>query len=63
MSAALKLSDDAFCAAVVPFSSPYRPLWVGLGAVALELMAAIVVTSLARHVIRHAAWRAAGRRS
>ena len=35
-------------ATVVPLASPYRPVWIGLGAVALDLMAALVLTSLAR---------------
>jgi sulfoxide reductase heme-binding subunit YedZ len=45
-------------AALVPFSSWYRPLWLGLGAVATELLAAIVLTSLLRHAVGHRAWRA-----
>jgi methionine sulfoxide reductase heme-binding subunit len=45
---------DAF----VPFVSAYRPLWLGLGTVALDLLLAIVVTSLLRARIGHRAWRA-----
>jgi methionine sulfoxide reductase heme-binding subunit len=45
-------------AAVVPFSSYYRTLWLGLGVIAVELMIAIAVTSLVRGVIGHGAWRA-----
>lgn len=41
--------------AVVPFTAGYRPLWLGLGVVAIELFVAIVVTSLLR---RHLSWRA-----
>lgn len=44
-------------AAVVPFSSYYRTFWLGLGTIAFELLLAIVVTSLARGFIGHAAWR------
>ncbi|TMB96891.1 MAG: ferric reductase [Chloroflexi bacterium] len=44
-------------AAVVPFSSYYRTFWLGLGTIAFELLAAIVVTSLLRGVIGQAAWR------
>ena len=44
--------------AVVPFSSYYRTLWLGLGTIAFELLAAIVVTSLLRGFIGPAAWRA-----
>ncbi len=51
--AQLKLVD-----LVLPFTSTYRPLWVGLGAVALDLMIAIVVTSLLRERIGHRAWKA-----
>lgn len=43
---------------VVPFRSAYRPLWLGLGAVAFDLMAAVVLTSLVRHRFGHRAWRA-----
>jgi predicted ferric reductase len=44
--------------AIVPFSSDYRTLWLGLGTVAFELLLAIVVTSLVRGFIGHGAWRA-----
>ena len=43
---------------VVPFGSAYHPFWVGLGAVAIDLLLAIVVTSLLRTRIRPRAWRA-----
>ena len=43
---------------VVPFTSTYRPMWVGLGALALDLMVALVITSLLRDRIGHRAWRA-----
>jgi sulfoxide reductase heme-binding subunit YedZ len=45
-------------AALIPFSSHYRTLWLGLGVVAFELLLAIVVTSLLRNLIGHYAWRA-----
>jgi sulfoxide reductase heme-binding subunit YedZ len=44
--------------ALVPFSSYYRTLWLGLGTIAFELFAAILVTSLLRGLIGQAAWRA-----
>jgi len=44
-------------AAIVPFSSYYRTLWLGLGTIAFELLVAIAVTSLLRDVIGQAAWR------
>ena len=44
--------------AVIPFRSPYRPLWLGLGAVAVDLLIALTVSSLLRGRIGHRAWRA-----
>jgi methionine sulfoxide reductase heme-binding subunit len=43
--------------AVIPFRSAYRPIWLGLGAVAFDLMIAIVVTSLLRAHLGYSAWR------
>lgn len=43
--------------AVVPFSAGYRPLWLGLGAVALDLLVAVAVTSLVRVRLGYRAWR------
>lgn len=45
-------------AALLPLASPYRPVPVGLGAVALDLIVALTVTSLLRARIGHRAWRA-----
>lgn len=44
-------------AAVVPFVSAYRPFWLGLGAVAFDLLLAVTLTSLLRRRVGHAAWR------
>jgi sulfoxide reductase heme-binding subunit YedZ len=44
-------------AAIVPFSSPYRRLWLGLGVVAIYLLLAIVVTSLLRTLFGPRVWR------
>jgi hypothetical protein len=44
--------------AVVPLASTYRPLWLGLGALALDLLIALVVTSLVRARLGLRAWRA-----
>jgi Ferric reductase like transmembrane component len=44
--------------AVLPFLSPYRPIWLGLGAVAFDLLLALVVTSLVRVRIGLRTWRA-----
>ncbi|HVX21838.1 MAG TPA: ferric reductase-like transmembrane domain-containing protein [Acidimicrobiales bacterium] len=43
---------------VVPFRSPYRPLWVGLGAVAVDLAVAVTATSVLRRHLRYGTWRA-----
>ena len=43
---------------VVPFTSPYERFFVGLGAVSLDLMAAIMISSFARNRIRPRTWRA-----
>ena len=43
--------------AIVPFSAGYKPLWVGLGAVALDLLVAVAVTSLIRVRLGYRAWR------
>ena len=43
---------------VVPLASDYRPLWVGLGALSVDLFIAIVVTSLLRAWVGQRAWRA-----
>jgi len=48
----------SLAAAVVPFASPYRPVWLSLGAIAFDLLLAIVATSLARRLVRPTAWRA-----
>jgi predicted ferric reductase len=45
-------------AAVIPFSSGYRTLWLGLGTIAFDLMLALTVTSLVRARISYRAWRA-----
>ena len=44
--------------AVIPFVSRYRALWLGFGAVAFDLLLALVVTSLLRARIGYRAWRA-----
>lgn len=43
---------------VVPFGSAYQPLWLGLGAVAVDLLVAVTLTSLLRVRIGHRVWRA-----
>jgi methionine sulfoxide reductase heme-binding subunit len=44
-------------AIVVPFVSHYEPFWLGLGAVAFDLMIALIATSLIRVRLGRRAWR------
>jgi sulfoxide reductase heme-binding subunit YedZ len=46
-------------AAVIPFISSYRPVWLGLGALAFDLLLAVAITSLVRRRLGYARWRAA----
>jgi sulfoxide reductase heme-binding subunit YedZ len=43
--------------AVLPFRSAYRPIWVGFGALALDMLLAVAITSALRRRIGVAAWR------
>jgi len=43
--------------ALVPFVGSYRPIWLGLGAVAFDLLLAIAITSLIRQRVGYRAWR------
>ncbi|HTC72631.1 MAG TPA: ferric reductase-like transmembrane domain-containing protein [Solirubrobacteraceae bacterium] len=45
---------DAF----VPFIGSYRPFWLGLGAVAFDLILAVIITSLLRARLGFTTWRA-----
>ena len=49
--------DIAWWHAFVPVGATYQPLWLGLGALALDLLGVLVVTSLFRHRLRHRTWR------
>jgi DMSO/TMAO reductase YedYZ heme-binding membrane subunit len=44
--------------AFVPFTSPYKRVWLGLGAVAFDLILALILTSLVRHRLNQTTWRA-----
>jgi methionine sulfoxide reductase heme-binding subunit len=44
--------------AFVPFVSSYKRFWLGLGAVACDLMLMLLITSLIRQRIGHRLWRA-----
>ncbi len=43
--------------AVIPFRSAYRPIWLGLGALSLDLLLAVVVTSLVRRHLSYRVWK------
>ncbi len=43
--------------AVIPFLSSYRPLWLGFGAIAFDLLLAVIATSLLRARLGYRAWR------
>ncbi|HEY8871149.1 MAG TPA: ferric reductase-like transmembrane domain-containing protein [Candidatus Limnocylindrales bacterium] len=45
-------------AAAIPFASSYRPLWVGLGVISVDLGLAVLATSLLRARIGQRVWRA-----
>jgi len=43
--------------AVIPFVSDYHPVWLGLGAIAFDLLIAVIVTSLLRARLSQRVWR------
>ena len=48
----------SWAAVVIPFTSGYGRLWVGIGTIALDLLLAVFVSSLLRARMRPGAWRA-----
>ena len=44
-------------AAILPFGSSFDPFWTGLGALAFDLMIALIVTSLLRNRLGFRTWR------
>lgn len=42
---------------VVPFGGAYRPLWLGLGTLAADLVVIVIASSLLRHRIGQRTWR------
>lgn len=46
-----------WAATVLPFTSGYRPLAIGLGTLAVDLGGAVLLTSLARRRLGYRAWR------
>lgn len=49
--------DIRWVDAVVPFTGPYEPLWIGLGAVALDILVIAAVAAALRHRIGPRTWR------
>jgi sulfoxide reductase heme-binding subunit YedZ len=49
--------DIALVDVVLPFRSPYRPFWLGLGTIALDLLLALAVSTALRHRIGYRTWR------
>ncbi len=47
-----------WAAVVVPFASSYKRFWVAVGAVGLDLLLAVFVTSIVRHRVPARLWRA-----
>jgi len=45
---------DAF----IPFVGSYRPFWLGIGAVAFDLLIAVTITSMLRRRLGYGSWRA-----
>jgi sulfoxide reductase heme-binding subunit YedZ len=43
--------------AVIPFTSGYQPFWLGMGAISVDLIAALIVTSLLRSRLPRRIWR------
>jgi sulfoxide reductase heme-binding subunit YedZ len=50
--------DIEVFAIVVPFTSDYLPFWLGLGALAFDVLLALVITSLVRVRLSRRVWRA-----
>jgi predicted ferric reductase len=44
-------------AVFVPFASSYKRFWLGLGAIALDLLLALLATSLLRNRLGYRSWR------
>jgi len=44
--------------AFVPFAGTYKSIWLGLGALAFDLLIAVTLTSMLRHRMSHRPWRA-----
>lgn len=49
--------DVRWWQAIVPFTSGYERVWLGLGVVGLDLIGAVIITSMLRHRLGHRLWR------
>ena len=49
--------DIRWWQALVPVGATYEPLWLGLGTLSLDLIAAVTITSLLRSRMSHGSWR------
>jgi sulfoxide reductase heme-binding subunit YedZ len=50
--------DIRWWQALVPFGATYKPLWLELGTLALDLVVVVALTSLLRRRLPHRRWRA-----
>ncbi len=50
--------DIRWWQALVPFGATYKPVWLSLGTLALDVVLVVAVTSLARRRLSDPAWRA-----
>lgn len=48
--------DIRWWQALTPVGATYEPFWLGLGTLALDLVAVVVITSLLRHRLPHRLW-------
>ncbi len=49
--------DIRWWQAFLPYGATYRPVWLGLGTVAFDLVLVVVATSLLRSRLSHRTWR------
>lgn len=49
--------DVRWWQAIIPFTSPYERNWLGVGVIALDLILAVIITSLLRHRLGRRLWR------
>jgi methionine sulfoxide reductase heme-binding subunit len=49
--------DIGLSSAFIPFQTSYRPLWISFGALAFDLLLAVMLTSALRRRIGYSSWR------